>query len=108
MESRPPEGTQKGDVYSFAVIVHQIVVRQGPFYLGDNYRFTEWGKSPEIPICLARGPARGSIDKEARRRRRTARHIDGMRSSHRESIGNEVYELPQARKDRSQDGTGRE
>ncbi|XP_076296044.1 atrial natriuretic peptide receptor 1 isoform X2 [Lasioglossum baleicum] len=61
MARRPPEGTQKGDVYSFAVIVHEIVVQQGPFYLGDNYRLTE----SEIVDTVKRGggsPLRPAID----------------------------------------------
>ncbi|XP_013790795.2 atrial natriuretic peptide receptor 2-like, partial [Limulus polyphemus] len=34
MPLKSSEGTQKGDVYAFAIISHEIVVRQGPFYLG--------------------------------------------------------------------------
>ncbi|GAB6027958.1 hypothetical protein CHUAL_002186 [Chamberlinius hualienensis] len=33
MLNPPPEGSQKGDVYSFAIIVHEIVFRQGTYYL---------------------------------------------------------------------------
>ena len=36
IEHAPPEGTPKGDVYSFAIITHEILVRHGPFYLADN------------------------------------------------------------------------
>ncbi|XP_004518355.2 atrial natriuretic peptide receptor 1 isoform X2 [Ceratitis capitata] len=46
----PPEGTQKGDVYSFGIIVHEISTRQGPFYLGK----TESEKSPKEIIQLVK------------------------------------------------------
>ncbi|XP_035782978.1 atrial natriuretic peptide receptor 2-like isoform X2 [Anopheles albimanus] len=44
-------GSQKGDVYSFGIIIHEIVSRQGPFYLG-----TEEKSPKEIIKLVKEGP----------------------------------------------------
>ena len=43
MHNPPLEGTQKGDVYSFAVICQEIVYRNGPFYV-ENMDLSPKGK----------------------------------------------------------------
>lgn len=48
----PAEGTQRGDVYSFGIIVHEIVTRQGVFWLGDDI-----DKSPKEIVEGVRGTA---------------------------------------------------
>jgi len=44
----PPEGTQKGDVYSFAVICQEIVYRKGPFWLEDDEYISAEGTLPAL------------------------------------------------------------
>ncbi|CAD7092893.1 unnamed protein product [Hermetia illucens] len=54
IDNPPIEGTQKGDVYSFGIIVNEIITRQGPFYLGSNE------KSPqEIIEAVKNYPSKG-------------------------------------------------
>ncbi|CAG9816745.1 unnamed protein product [Phaedon cochleariae] len=52
MNPIPPMGTQEGDVYSFGLIMHEILMRKGVFYLGDIHMGAE-----EILESVKKGPS---------------------------------------------------
>lgn len=43
-DNKLKNGTQKADVYAFAIIMHEILFRQGPFYLGEHVELSPEGK----------------------------------------------------------------
>jgi len=56
----PPEGTQKGDVYSFAIICQEVIYRNGPFWVEeeglspqDIYKLVKTGVKPYFRPVLS-------------------------------------------------------
>jgi len=53
---RPPEGSQKSDVYSFAIICQEIVHRRGLFWVRNVDQLSPKGTSCSAPSLLCPRP----------------------------------------------------
>ncbi|XP_014244196.1 receptor-type guanylate cyclase Gyc76C-like [Cimex lectularius] len=61
-KSPPPRGTQKGDVYAFGIIMHEIIGRRGPFgACGESEPEEIYKKVKQVPQ-LDEAPFRPSLD----------------------------------------------
>lgn len=49
IENAPREGTTRGDVYSFAIVCHEIVYRRGPFFLEGQHLEPQGACVPSPP-----------------------------------------------------------
>ena len=54
LESPPPAGTQKADVYSFGIVVQEVALRRGAFYL-EGEPLSPKGEAPGSTLTVFEG-----------------------------------------------------
>ncbi|XP_019619011.1 PREDICTED: atrial natriuretic peptide receptor 2-like isoform X2 [Branchiostoma belcheri] len=58
-ENPPKEGTQKGDIYSFGIIMQEIMLREGPFFVKEDDSMM--AKSKVEHVMLKKSDSRGRL-----------------------------------------------